>query len=72
MKKIGIVDWFIDNALELYTMYKSDYRSQTTNGGRTAYGRGPISFSQFASDYKQNGLSWSNQLNFLTGWLKFE
>ena len=35
---MGIVDWFIDNALELYNMYKSDYKSQTTNGGRTAYG----------------------------------
>lgn len=72
MKKIGIVDWFIDNALELYTMYRSDYRSQTTTVVEQLTEQEPISFSQFASDYKQNGLSWPNQLNFLTGWLKFE
>lgn len=72
MKKIGIVDWFIDNALELYTMYRSDYRSQTTTVVEQLTEQEPISFSQFVSNYKQNGLSWPNQLNFLTGWLKFE
>ena len=72
LKKVGIADWFIDNALELYNMYRSDYRSQTTTVVEQLTGQDPITFSQFVSDYKQNGLSWPNQLNFLTGWLKFE
>jgi uncharacterized protein YbjT (DUF2867 family) len=72
LKMIGIVEWFIDNALELYTMYRSDYRSQTTTVVEQLTEQVPISFSQFVSDYKQNGLSWPNQLNFPTGWLKFE
>jgi uncharacterized protein YbjT (DUF2867 family) len=72
LKMMGIVEWFIDNALELYTMYRSDYRSQTTTVVEQLTEQEPISFSQFVSDYKQNGLSWPNQLNFLTGWLKFE
>jgi uncharacterized protein YbjT (DUF2867 family) len=72
MKKVGIADWFIDNALELYTMYRSDYRSQTTTVVEQLTEQEPITFSQFVGNYKQNGLSWPNQLNFLTGWLKFE
>jgi uncharacterized protein YbjT (DUF2867 family) len=72
MKKIGVANWFIDNAMELYNMYKLGSRSQTTNVVEQLTGRGPISFSQFARNYVQNGLSWPNQLRMLTGWSKFE
>jgi uncharacterized protein YbjT (DUF2867 family) len=72
MKKMGIVDWSIDNALELYRMYRSGYRSQVTTVVEQLTEQKPTSFSQFAKSYVQNGLSWPNQLNMLTGWLKFE
>jgi uncharacterized protein YbjT (DUF2867 family) len=72
MKKMGIVDWFIDNAMELYNMYRTGYRSQTTTVVEQLIGQKPTSFSQFARNYAQNGLGWPNQLKVLTGWLKFE
>jgi uncharacterized protein YbjT (DUF2867 family) len=72
MKKMGIVDWSVDNALELYRMYRSGYRSQVTTVVEQLTGQKPTSFSQFARNYVQDGLSWPNQLNVLTGWLKFE
>jgi uncharacterized protein YbjT (DUF2867 family) len=72
MKKMGIVDWYIDNALELYNMYRSGFRSQTTNVVEQLTEQKPTSFSQFVRNYVQEGLSWPNQLSMLTGWLKFE
>jgi uncharacterized protein YbjT (DUF2867 family) len=72
MKEMGIVDWSVDNALELYRMYRSGYRSQVTTVVEQLTGEKPTSFSQFARNYIQNGLSWPNQLSMLTGWLKFE
>jgi uncharacterized protein YbjT (DUF2867 family) len=72
MKKMGIVDWYIDNALELYKMYRSGFRSQTTNVVEQLTEQKPTSFSQFVRNYVQEGLSWPNQLSMLTGWLKFE
>jgi uncharacterized protein YbjT (DUF2867 family) len=72
MKKMGIADWFIDNALELYNMYRSGYRSQTSTVVEQITEQKATSFSQFARNYVQNGLSWPNQLSMLTGWLKFE
>jgi uncharacterized protein YbjT (DUF2867 family) len=72
MKKMGIVDWYIDNALELYKMYRSGVRSQTTNVVEQLTEQKPTSFSQFVRNYVQEGLSWPNQLSMLTGWLKFE
>ena len=72
MKEMGIVDWSVDNALELYRMYRSGYRSQVTTVVEQLTGHKPTSFSQFARSYVQDGLSWPNQLNVLTGWLKFE
>ena len=72
MKKMGVANWFIDNAMELYKMYKSGSRSQTTNVVEQLTERKPISFSQFARNYVQNGLSWPNQMRTLTGWSKFE
>ena len=72
MKEMGMVDWSVDNALELYRMYRSGYRSQVTTVVEQLTGQKPTSFSQFARNYVQDGLSWPNQLNVLTGWLKFE
>lgn len=72
MKKMGIADWFIDNALGLYEMYRTGYRSRKTTVIEQLTGQKPTSFSQFARNYVQNGLSWPNQLSMLTGWLKFE
>ena len=72
MKEMGIGDWSVDNALELYRMYRSGYRSQVTTVVEQLTGQKPTSFSQFARNYVQDGLSWPNQLNVLTGWLKFE
>jgi uncharacterized protein YbjT (DUF2867 family) len=72
IKQMGVEDWFIDNAMELYNMYRSGYRSQTTAVVEQLTEQKPKSFSQFAKDYAQNGLGWPNQLRMLTGWLKFE
>lgn len=72
MKKMSVANWFIDNAMELYNMYKSGSRSQMTNVVEQLTERKPISFSQFARNYVQNGLSWPNQERTLTGWSKFE
>jgi uncharacterized protein YbjT (DUF2867 family) len=72
MKEMSVVDWSIDNALELFRMYRSGYRSQVTTVVQQLTEQKPTSFSQFARDYVQDGLSWPNQSNVLTGWLKFE
>jgi hypothetical protein len=53
-------------------MYRLGYRSQTTPVIEELTGQKPTTFSQFARNYIQNGLSWPNQLSVLTGWLKFE
>jgi uncharacterized protein YbjT (DUF2867 family) len=45
MKKMGVANWFIDNALELYNMYKSGSRTQMTNVVEQLTERKPISFS---------------------------
>ena len=72
MKKMGILDWYIDNALELYKMYRSGFRSQTTAVVEQLTDQKPTPFSQLVRNYVQSGLSWTNQTNMLTGWLKFE
>lgn len=72
MKEMDIVDWSVNNALELYRMYRSGFRSQVTTVVEQLTGHKPTSFSQFARNYVQDGLSWPNQSNVLTGWLKFE
>ena len=51
MKKVGMGDWFIQNAMELYNIYKAGYASETTTVVEQITGRKPISFSQFAKDY---------------------
>jgi uncharacterized protein YbjT (DUF2867 family) len=72
MKKMDVEDWFIDNAMELYNIYRTGHRSQTTDVIEQLTEQKPTSFLQFARDYAQNGLGWPNQLSMLTGWLKFE
>ena len=72
LKNMGIGDWYIDNALELYDMYRSGHRSLETTVIEQITGQKPTSFSQFASNYFQNGLSWPNQSSIVTGWSKFE
>jgi uncharacterized protein YbjT (DUF2867 family) len=72
MKKMDVGDWFIDNAMELYNMYRTGHRSQTTAVIEQLTEQKPTTFSQFARDYAQSGLGWPNQLKVLTGLLKFE
>ncbi|MGH9975797.1 MAG: NmrA family NAD(P)-binding protein, partial [Nitrososphaeraceae archaeon] len=72
MKKMGIKNWFIDNALELYNIYRSGYRSQITSVVEQLTKHKPTTFSQLVKNYAQNGLSWPNQLSTFTGWLRFE
>jgi uncharacterized protein YbjT (DUF2867 family) len=72
MKKMGIAGWYIENALELYEMYRSGFRSQTTDVVEQLTEQTPTSFSQFVRNYVQSGLSWPNQTSMLTGWIKFE
>jgi len=54
MKKMGIGDWFIQNAMELYNIYRAGYASETTNVVEQITGRKSISFTQFAKDYVQD------------------
>jgi uncharacterized protein YbjT (DUF2867 family) len=72
LKKMGIEDWFIENALELYNIYRSGHRSKTSTLVEQLTGQKPTSFSHFVRNYVQSGLGWPNQLSTLTGWLKFE
>lgn len=72
LNNMGVDGWFIDNALELYAMYRLGHRSRETTVIEQITGQKPTSFSQFASDYFKNGLSWPNQPNMVTGWSKFE
>ena len=51
MKKRGMNDWFIQNAIELYNIYRMGYASETTMVVEQMTGRKPISFAQFAKDY---------------------
>ena len=54
MKKIGMGDWFIQNALELYNIYRAGYASDTTTIVEQITGRKSISFAQFAKDYVED------------------
>ena len=51
MKKMGIEDWLIDALLELYSVIRSGYASQSTTVVEQITGRKPISLEQFARDY---------------------
>jgi uncharacterized protein YbjT (DUF2867 family) len=53
MKKMGVEDWFIQNAIELYNIYRAGYASETTIAVEQITGRKPISFAQFAKDYSE-------------------
>ena len=51
MKKMGMEDWLIDALLELYSVIRSGYASQSTTVVEQITGRKPISLEQFARDY---------------------
>ena len=51
MKKMGMEDWLIDALVELYSVIRSGYASQSTTVVEQITGRKPISFEQFARDY---------------------
>jgi len=54
MKKNGMGDWFIQNALELYNVYRAGYASDTNTVVEQITGRKSISFAQFAKDYVED------------------
>jgi len=51
MKKMGMEDWLIDALVELYSVIRSGYASQSTTVVEQFIGRKPISLEQFARDY---------------------
>jgi uncharacterized protein YbjT (DUF2867 family) len=51
MKKMGMDDWLADAFMELYSVIRSGYASQTTAVFEQITRRKPISFEQFARDY---------------------
>ena len=51
MKKMEMEDWLIDALLELYSVIRSGYASQSTTVVEQITGRKPISLEQFARDY---------------------
>jgi uncharacterized protein YbjT (DUF2867 family) len=51
MKDIGMNEWFIDIALELFDSYRKGYASEVSNAVESITGSKPISFSQFTRDY---------------------
>jgi hypothetical protein len=51
MKKMGMEDWLIDALMELYSVIRFGYSSQTTPAVEQITGRRPISLEQFVRDY---------------------
>ena len=51
MKKMGMEDWLIDALLELYSVIRSGYASQSTTVVEQITGRKPLSLEQFARDH---------------------
>jgi uncharacterized protein YbjT (DUF2867 family) len=51
MKKMGMEDWLVDALMELYSVIRSGYASQTTSVVEQITGHKPISLEQFARDY---------------------
>lgn len=51
MKDMGMNEWFINIALELFDNYRKGYASQVSDAVESITGNKPISFSQFTSDY---------------------
>ena len=48
---MGMNEWFINIALELFDNYRKGYASQVYDAVESITGKKPISFSQFAMDY---------------------
>ena len=51
MKDMGMNEWFINIALELFDNYRKGYASQVSDAVESITGNRPISFSQFTMDY---------------------
>jgi len=51
MKDMGMNEWFINIALELFDNYRKGYASQVYDDVELITGNKPISFSQFTMDY---------------------
>jgi hypothetical protein len=51
MKQIGMSDWFVDIMMELFSIIRAGYGSETTTVVENITGRKPIPFAQFAKDY---------------------
>jgi uncharacterized protein YbjT (DUF2867 family) len=51
MKDVGMNEWFINIALELFDNYRKGYASQVSDAVESITGNKPISFSQFTMDY---------------------
>ncbi|HEX9320259.1 MAG TPA: hypothetical protein VF884_15095 [Nitrososphaeraceae archaeon] len=51
MKDMGMNEWFINIALELFDNYRKGYASQVYDAVESITGNKPISFSQFTMDY---------------------
>ena len=51
LKEIDMNEWIIDVMMELYSITRAGYGSQTTSVVEDLTGRKPISFTQFAKDY---------------------
>jgi hypothetical protein len=53
MKDMGLNEWFINIALELFDNYRKGYASQVSDAVESITGSKPISFAQFASDHAE-------------------
>ena len=51
MKDMGMDEWFINIAMELFDNYRKGYASQVYDAVESITGNKPISFSQFTMDY---------------------
>lgn len=53
MKEIGMNDWLINTISDLYTYFRKGYASQVFSAFEEVTGKKPITFAQFAGDYKE-------------------
>ena len=51
MKDMGMDEWFINIAMELFDNYRKGYASQVYDAVESITGNKPVSFSQFTMDY---------------------
>lgn len=54
MKQSGMPEVLVDATMELYGIYKAGYASEVTQAVEQVTGKKPISFEQFATDYRED------------------